>query len=176
MPRPRTAHDVSAAHRRLERYQVGVVAREQRGSPARPAEVHGHWDDAPAVGDFRCDVADLRRDSRRRGDEVMRRRATPDHDLTAEPEFHPLRLRGRRGARSATIKQAGRTLNHNGVTVSALQTHTLDAPGATLSYDVRGDLVTGNPPPLLMFGSPMDARGFGSLADKLRGALKPREK
>jgi pimeloyl-ACP methyl ester carboxylesterase len=41
-------------------------------------------------------------------------------------------------------------------------THTLEAPGAVLAYDVRpGD---GNGAPLLMIGSPMDARGFVSLA------------
>lgn len=43
----------------------------------------------------------------------------------------------------------------------AVQTHTLEAPGAIITYDVHGE-VTGAP--LLMFGSPMDARGFGTLA------------
>lgn len=42
-------------------------------------------------------------------------------------------------------------------------THTLDVPGATLTYDVHGEVVPGDAP-LLMFGSPMDARGFGTLA------------
>ena len=42
------------------------------------------------------------------------------------------------------------------------QTHTLDAPGVTLTYDVRGDLAAGTP--LLLFGSPMDAGGFATLA------------
>jgi pimeloyl-ACP methyl ester carboxylesterase len=41
-------------------------------------------------------------------------------------------------------------------------THTLDAPGATIHYDVRPG--TGDAPPLLMIGSPMDARGFAALA------------
>ena len=43
------------------------------------------------------------------------------------------------------------------------ETHTLDAPGAVLHYDVRR--VDSSPAPtLLMIGSPMDASGFGSLA------------
>jgi pimeloyl-ACP methyl ester carboxylesterase len=42
------------------------------------------------------------------------------------------------------------------------QTHTLDAPGVTLTYDVRGDLAAGTP--LLLFGSPMGAGGFATLA------------
>ncbi len=41
-------------------------------------------------------------------------------------------------------------------------THTLDVPGATLTYDVRGDL--GQRPVLLVIGSPMGASGFPTLA------------
>jgi pimeloyl-ACP methyl ester carboxylesterase len=41
-------------------------------------------------------------------------------------------------------------------------TKTLDVPGATLTYDVRGDLA--NRPVLLMIGSPMGASGFPTLA------------
>jgi pimeloyl-ACP methyl ester carboxylesterase len=40
--------------------------------------------------------------------------------------------------------------------------HTLDAPGATVTYDVRGTLGTGTP--LLIIGSPMGADGFTTLA------------
>ncbi len=40
-------------------------------------------------------------------------------------------------------------------------THTLAVPGATLRYDVRGDLSDG--PMLMLAGSPMDASGFGTL-------------
>jgi pimeloyl-ACP methyl ester carboxylesterase len=40
--------------------------------------------------------------------------------------------------------------------------HTLDAPGATITYDVRGTLGAGTP--LLLIGSPMDAAGFATLA------------
>ena len=44
-------------------------------------------------------------------------------------------------------------------------THTLDAPGATLTYDVRGPLpATDGSLPLLLVGQPMDASGFGTLA------------
>jgi pimeloyl-ACP methyl ester carboxylesterase len=42
------------------------------------------------------------------------------------------------------------------------QTHILDAPGATLTYDVRG--AQAGATPLLIFGSPMDATGFATLA------------
>jgi pimeloyl-ACP methyl ester carboxylesterase len=42
------------------------------------------------------------------------------------------------------------------------QTHTLDAPGVTLTYDVRNAEAGGTP--LLLFGSPMDAGGFVTLA------------
>ncbi|WP_448628437.1 alpha/beta fold hydrolase [Geodermatophilus sp. URMC 64] len=45
---------------------------------------------------------------------------------------------------------------------TAISTHTLDAPGATLTYDVRGTLDDGIP--LLLIGSPMGAEGFGTLA------------
>lgn len=44
-----------------------------------------------------------------------------------------------------------------------VQTFSLDVPGAAVTYDVHGELTPGDPP-LLMFGSPMDARGFGTLA------------
>ena len=48
----------------------------------------------------------------------------------------------------------------------ALRTLTLDAPGVTLTYDVRGDLAatTADRPALLLVGSPMTAEGFGTLA------------
>jgi pimeloyl-ACP methyl ester carboxylesterase len=41
-------------------------------------------------------------------------------------------------------------------------TRTIDAPGATITYDVRGTL--GEGVPLLLIGSPMDAVGFTTLA------------
>jgi pimeloyl-ACP methyl ester carboxylesterase len=46
------------------------------------------------------------------------------------------------------------------------QTRTLDAPGATIAYDIRGHLddATADRPTLFMLGSPMEALGFGSLA------------
>jgi pimeloyl-ACP methyl ester carboxylesterase len=44
-------------------------------------------------------------------------------------------------------------------------THTLDVPGATLTYDVRGPLPPADArPPLLLIAQPMDASGFGTLA------------
>jgi pimeloyl-ACP methyl ester carboxylesterase len=46
------------------------------------------------------------------------------------------------------------------------QSYTLDVPGAVLHYDVRPAKAPVDPPmpTLLMIGSPMDARGFNSLA------------
>lgn len=43
-------------------------------------------------------------------------------------------------------------------------THTLEVPGATLSYDVRAPDGDGAAAPLLLIGSPMDARGFVTLS------------
>ena len=45
----------------------------------------------------------------------------------------------------------------------ATTTHTLEVPGAVLTYDVRSG-GTGEEPVLLMIGSPMGAAGFGTLA------------
>lgn len=42
-------------------------------------------------------------------------------------------------------------------------THTLDVPGAVLTYDVRGN-GSSSDPVLLLIGSPMGAAGFGALA------------
>jgi pimeloyl-ACP methyl ester carboxylesterase len=44
------------------------------------------------------------------------------------------------------------------------KTHTLDRPGATLTYDVREAQSDSTEPVLLMIGSPMDASGFTTLA------------
>jgi len=52
------------------------------------------------------------------------------------------------------------------MTTPTITTHTLDAPGATLTYDVRGTL--GDGVPLLLIGSPMGAEGFATLAGHFR--------
>jgi pimeloyl-ACP methyl ester carboxylesterase len=44
-----------------------------------------------------------------------------------------------------------------------MTTHTLDVPGATLTYDVRGNDAS-TEPILLLIGSPMGAAGFGTLS------------
>ncbi|GGG16189.1 hydrolase [Rhodococcoides trifolii] len=44
-----------------------------------------------------------------------------------------------------------------------MSTHTATVTGATLTYDVHGDL-TPDTVPLVLIGSPMDASGFGTLA------------
>jgi pimeloyl-ACP methyl ester carboxylesterase len=42
-------------------------------------------------------------------------------------------------------------------------THTLDVPGAMLTYDIREPETPGNQPPLFIVGSPMGASGFAQL-------------
>ncbi len=49
------------------------------------------------------------------------------------------------------------------MTVTETATRTLDVPGATLTYDVRRNNGSSEPP-LFLIGSPMGAAGFGSLA------------
>lgn len=46
------------------------------------------------------------------------------------------------------------------------KTQTLDLPGATLTYDVIQTGFESSEPVLLMIGSPMDASGFATLADR----------
>jgi pimeloyl-ACP methyl ester carboxylesterase len=48
-------------------------------------------------------------------------------------------------------------------TTTPPQTHTLQVPGATITYDIRPN-ATSTEPPLLIIGSPMGAAGFGTLA------------
>jgi pimeloyl-ACP methyl ester carboxylesterase len=52
------------------------------------------------------------------------------------------------------------------MTTPTIATQTLEVPGATLTYDVRGTL--GDGVPLLIIGSPMAADGFGTLAGHFR--------
>ena len=47
--------------------------------------------------------------------------------------------------------------------MSELTTHTLDVPGAVLTYDVRKN-DSNSQPALLLIGSPMTADGFAALA------------
>jgi pimeloyl-ACP methyl ester carboxylesterase len=49
------------------------------------------------------------------------------------------------------------------MTLTEATTRTLDAPGASLTYDVRSGS-SADEPPLFLIGSPMGAAGFGSLA------------
>jgi pimeloyl-ACP methyl ester carboxylesterase len=51
--------------------------------------------------------------------------------------------------------------------MSELTTHTLEAPGAVLTYDVRQPATPSEHPPLLVFGSPMAASGFTQLVEHL---------
>ena len=47
-------------------------------------------------------------------------------------------------------------------------THTIDAPGATITYDVREAASDAAPSVLMMIGSPMDASGFETLSEHFR--------
>lgn len=49
------------------------------------------------------------------------------------------------------------------MTLTQTATHTIEVPGATLTYDVRRN-ETSTEPPLFLIGSPMGAAGFTSLA------------
>jgi len=49
-----------------------------------------------------------------------------------------------------------------------VRTQTLDVPGATLAYDIREPEAESRAPVLLLIGSPMDARGFTTLAGHFR--------
>ncbi|MBL0887872.1 alpha/beta fold hydrolase [Myceligenerans indicum] len=51
--------------------------------------------------------------------------------------------------------------------MSEKKTHTLDAPGAVLTYDVREPETASDAPALVLIGLPMGAHGFGSLAARL---------
>ncbi|MEK8226810.1 hypothetical protein NKG05_13070 [Oerskovia sp. M15] len=50
--------------------------------------------------------------------------------------------------------------------MTEIETRTLEVPGATMTYDIRGDLsaATDGSRALLLIGSPMGAEGFGTLA------------
>lgn len=51
------------------------------------------------------------------------------------------------------------------------KTLTLDAPGATLTYDVREPVAPSGAPPLVIIGLPMGAHGFDSLAEQFTDRL-----
>jgi pimeloyl-ACP methyl ester carboxylesterase len=56
---------------------------------------------------------------------------------------------------------SGEQRGHRGMT-----THTFEAPGAVLTYDVREAEGADGAPPLMLIGSPMDATGFVTLASR----------
>ncbi|MDL2335170.1 MAG: alpha/beta hydrolase, partial [Chloroflexota bacterium] len=47
---------------------------------------------------------------------------------------------------------------------TAMETKTLEVPGATLTYDVRRGSGSSSEPPLVLIGHPMAAGGFVTLA------------
>ena len=52
--------------------------------------------------------------------------------------------------------------------MTELTTHTLDVPGAVLTYDVHEPEEPGDHRPLFIFGSPMGASGFEQLVNHFR--------
>jgi pimeloyl-ACP methyl ester carboxylesterase len=52
-------------------------------------------------------------------------------------------------------------------TATTMTTHTLEVPGAVLTYDIRRN-ASSTEPPLVLIGSPMGAAGFRTLADYFR--------
>src|SRR4051794_155396 len=91
-----------------------------------------------------------------------------DHTLGVYPGGREVRLGAAddfsRPSRSDLRRRPDRA-REPAMTTPTISTHTLDAPGATLTYDVRGSLGTGTP--LMIFGSPMGADGFATLAGLL---------
>lgn len=59
-------------------------------------------------------------------------------------------------------------MNQPNTETADVKTHTLDVPGATLTYDIREADGERTEPTLLMIAQPMDARGFNSLAAHFR--------
>src|SRR6266568_9017030 len=64
---------------------------------------------------------------------------------------------------SATGRNGRRSVAHREAIMTESRTQTLDVPGAVLTYDVRSNDST-TEPPLLLIGSPMAASGFVTLA------------
>ena len=50
------------------------------------------------------------------------------------------------------------------MTLTETTTRALEAPGATVTYDIRPAAGGTDEPPLMLVGSPMGAAGFGTLA------------
>ena len=71
--------------------------------------------------------------------------------------------RGRRSSATAWRPQRDPDHNERSDVMTEPTTHTLDVPGATLTYDIRQNDST-TEPPLFLIGSPMGASGFGTLA------------
>jgi pimeloyl-ACP methyl ester carboxylesterase len=67
------------------------------------------------------------------------------------------------GLKNKAIKQPTKEIIVTTTTTAEPTTHTLDVPGATLTYEVRRNDET-TEPPLVMIGGPMGAAGFGTLA------------
>ena len=59
-------------------------------------------------------------------------------------------------------------MNEPSTQTADAKTRSLDAPGATLTYDIREAEAESTAPVLLMVGSPMDASGFTTLAGHFR--------
>jgi pimeloyl-ACP methyl ester carboxylesterase len=76
------------------------------------------------------------------------------------------RLADEIGRRAQSIQQDPESIPRRGIvstTTTQMTTHTLDAPGATLTYDIRHNEASSEPT-LVLIGYPMAAAGFGTLS------------
>src|SRR5688500_1491414 len=99
---------------------------------------------------------------------TRRRRARPGSSTSPSPTE---KSAGRtdENLRSQTSDQMDNQRDPTGddfMTVTEAATRTLEAPGATLTYDIRRGGST-DEPPLFLIGSPMGAAGFGTLASHI---------
>ena len=114
--------------------------------------------------------------------EAMEQRPRHGHGTGSDPGHRPDRRDPRRGGRPQGMRPGeadeirpheqsveqdpqspGKETNVTTTTTAEPTTHTLDVPGATLTYDVRRNEQS-TEPILLLIGSPMGAAGFGTLA------------
>jgi pimeloyl-ACP methyl ester carboxylesterase len=92
----------------------------------------------------------------------------PSHDARGAPRVVAARYAGGMSFAAEHCLIDDRTCFSGDRTVTETTTHTLDVPGAVLTYDVRAN-GNSDEPPLMLIGSPMGAAGFGSLSKFLPG-------
>src|ERR671913_2024117 len=133
----------------------------RRGRPAAVAGVPGRLRQRGRLAQHRPPGHD--RPGHDRGD-----RQRTDADVDPEPLPQPRGDgagpgHGGRGGPEAGRRADRRHPGRGRRVVTTVTTHTLDVPGATLTYDVRRNEAS-TEPVLLLIGSPMGAAGFGTLS------------